>query len=128
VLARAPPTEDASLLVDPDRIDEEAMKVRLDKGRFVESSKAIPLGDAAGEWTGIARFAPRAARAFHAHAGALLSAGEHQAYDTAAFNRMAADGIDFKVHKTGGLPWIEIDTPRDLKEAHSLFPGHRLEA
>src|SRR3954447_10153452 len=47
--------DDIQLLTDFDSVDAEAMKVRIDQGRFVESSKAIPLGQAAGEWTGLAR-------------------------------------------------------------------------
>lgn len=114
--------EGVALLVDPESIDEEAMKVRLENGRFVESSKQIPLDQAAGEWTGIARFSPAAAKRFHAHAGRLLLEGEHQVYDTAAFNRMAAEGIAFPICKTHGKPWLEIDTPDDLEAAHRLFP------
>jgi L-glutamine-phosphate cytidylyltransferase len=112
------------LLVDPQSIDEEAMKVRLEQGRFKESSKEIPLNEAAGEWTGLTRFTPRAARSFHAHAGDLLIEGHQNAYDTAAFNRMAKEGIPFTVCETKGLPWIEIDTPDDLEEATRIFEEH----
>lgn len=120
------PKDGVSLLVDPDSIDEEAMKVRLEDGRFVESSKQIPLDQAAGEWTGIARFSPQAAARFYEHAGTLLLAGEHQVYDTAAFNRMAAEGVPFHIAWTHGAPWQEIDTPDDLESARGLFPTSAL--
>lgn len=115
------PEEGVALLVDPESIDEEAMKVRLDGDRFVESSKQIPLDQAAGEWTGIARFSPQAAKHFYAHAGRLLLDGQFQVYDTEAFNRMAAEGVAFPICTTQGKPWLEIDTPDDLEDAHRKF-------
>jgi L-glutamine-phosphate cytidylyltransferase len=116
-----PTLEGVGLLVDPTSIDEEAMKVQTEDGRFKQSSKEIPLDKAAGEWTGLTRFDPASARRFHAHASDLLIEGHHNAYDTAAFNRMAEEGVPFTLCHTNGLPWNEIDTPQDLDHAKEIF-------
>ena len=113
--------EEAVLLVDFDSIDEEAMKVRIEKHKFIESSKDIPLPEAAGEWTGIARFSAGAKDILCHTIDSLLAEGNFHAYDTVAFNRMSANGFDFGVIPTDGLPWYEIDTPDDLTRARRLF-------
>ena len=112
------------LLVEMGRPDEEAMKVRLESGRFIESKKAIPPAEASGEWVGIARFPsspPVLKQLFHA-AERVFEAGDCNAYDTAAFSLMAREGADFRIIPTGGLPWIEIDDQADLARARALFP------
>ncbi|MBI4318531.1 MAG: phosphocholine cytidylyltransferase family protein [Chloroflexi bacterium] len=111
------------LLVDPDRIDEEAMKVRVADGRFVESSKAIPSAEAAGEWTGLARISPNVIVPLRSAIETILAQGFLQSYDTAAFSRLAQEGVPFGLMSTNGLPWYEIDTMDDLEHAASLFGG-----
>lgn len=114
---------DIELLVDFDSIDEEAMKVRVEDKRFVESSKAIPLDQAAGEWTGLARISPLGRETLFAAMATILEEGGFQEYDTTAFNRLAQQGISFGLTPTGGLPWCEIDTASDLARARKLFGG-----
>ena len=113
--------QEASLLIDFDSVDEEAMKVRLQMGRFIESSKSIPLDQAAGEWTGIAKFSSMGAKKFLKTMDDILAEGQFDVYDTVAFNRMAATGMEFKLIETSALPWCEIDTPQDLSRAVAMF-------
>lgn len=112
---------DMHLLVDFGHVDEEAMKVRVEDGRFVESSKAIPLSDAAGEWTGLARVSAGASAHLYACIETLLDEQCYQDYDTSAFNRLAQSGMTFGLTPTEGLPWCEIDTHADLDRARLLF-------
>jgi L-glutamine-phosphate cytidylyltransferase len=111
----------ARLAVDYGAVDEEAMKVRVADGRFVESSKEVPLNLAIGEWTGIARFCGSLAGRLHAAAESVLADRALQAYDTAAFNLLAQDGVEFELVSTQGNPWMEIDTHEDLEAARALF-------
>jgi choline kinase len=111
--------EDAALLVEYGPVDKEAMKVRLNKGHFIESSKDISPREAIGEWVGIATF-NQPHKLFN-HIEALLEQGQLQAYDTQAFTQMAHEGASFKIIATGGYPWVEIDTEPDLERARSLF-------
>ncbi len=120
-LLAAPADHDIQLLTDFDHVDDEAMKVRAERGRFAESSKLIPLDQAAGEWVGLARVARRAAAPLLAAIEGLLAEGQRQAYDTAAFTRLARAGMPIGLTPTDGLPWCEIDTPADLARARALF-------
>ena len=115
------PNEGMKLLVDFDSVDEEAMKVRVEHGEFAESSKLIPLSQAAGEWTGIATLSGSGMDRLRKIMGDVLSEGSYSTYDTEAFNRLAAQGFSFELIPTGGLPWGEIDTITDLEKARNLF-------
>ena len=120
-VATDPSGAEIQLLVDFESVDDEAMKVRTAHGRFAESSKAIPRTEAAGEWIGLAQITAAASTALHTSIETLLAAQHFQAYDTAAFNALAAQGTRFGLIATDGLPWCEIDTPHDLQRARSLF-------
>ncbi len=109
------------LLTDFDSVDDEAMKVRVADGRFVESSKAIPLDQAAGEWTGLARISAAATGPLYSCVESLLAEQRFQDSDTVAFNHLARAGMTFRLTPTGGLPWCEIDTHADLERARALF-------
>ena len=110
---------DASLLVDIGETDAEAMKVRIENGNFVESSKEIPLDEAAGEWVGIAVF--RNTKALFDKIEKLLEQRHFQCYDTLAFNEMALEGETFSIVPTNGLNWVEVDFISDLERARRLF-------
>lgn len=118
-----------SLLTDYGAVDEEAMKVRTEDGRFVESSKKIPLSEAMGEWTGIAGISASATGVLSNAISAMLLTGEYQQYDTSAFNQLANQGMPFTLIPTDNLPWCEIDTKEDLERARGLFadqsPGQK---
>jgi len=121
------PGADIQLLTDFDSVDAEAMKVRIEHGRFVESSKAIPLSQAAGEWTGLAQVGAGAVQPLYECIEALLAEQRLQDYDTAAFTRLARAGMRFGLTPTGDLPWCEIDTPADLARARELFTAQARE-
>ena len=111
---------DAALSVDCGSTDEEAMKVRVKDGRFIESSKDIPLNEAFGEWIGIAIF--NRPRVLFNKVEILLEQKHFQAYDTLAFTEMAHEGNCFSVIPTNGGSWVEIDFRSDLDRARNLFP------
>ncbi len=116
------PGHGASLLVDRNSVDEEAMKVRLSgDGLLVESNKEIPLDEADGEWTGIAGFSGQVVDTMFDTLEEVLEEGLLEAYDTEAFTRMAGRGIPFRVVNTDGLPWKEVDFLSDLEDARSMF-------
>ncbi len=113
--------ESVALIYDPESIHEEAMKVRLRDGKFEHSSKEIALDNAAGEWIGLTFFSRSGLESFQSTARRLLLEEEFNAYDTAAFNRMAADGLSFQTLETDGRAWKEIDTEADLTDARERF-------
>lgn len=117
-----PPAGGATLLVDEGSVDAEAMKVRTDAHeRLIESSKDVPLDEAAGEWIGVAAFSRELVPPLFETIEEVLSEGLLQAYDTEAFTRLASRGHPFEVRPTSGARWVEIDFPEDLERARSLF-------
>lgn len=122
-LVSANSDSDVELLVDFQHSDQEAMKVRVENGKFIESSKNIPLNKSSGEWTGIARINRRGIKALQFAIEEILEKGYFQDYDMSAFNRMAKEGHIFSLASTRGLPWCEIDTFEDIEYANVLFKG-----
>lgn len=108
---------DIVLLIDEKPCSTEEMKVRVHDGVFIESSKEIPVDEAIGEWTGIARFTPTGAKQMYRHSMDLMHEGHFNVYDTAAMNRIAGSGNRIGLVSTQSLPWIEIDFPEDMKDA-----------
>ena len=116
----APPSE-VELLVDFGPVDQEAMKVRVENDRFVSSSKDIPIDEAIGEWTGIARFSGQGSHLVFEKLDELLGAQELQSYDTLAFTGLAKDEVAFGLTATNNQAWVEIDDADDLDRARRMF-------
>lgn len=110
----------SSLLVAMGATDEEAMKVRVSLGRFVESSKGIRSAEAVGEWVGMASFSSKAEAHLFKTVGEMLEEQRFDAYDTEAFNRMAREGTHSDLIPTAGLPWIEVGVLEDLDRAKEM--------
>ncbi len=106
-----------ALAVEEGPCDAEMMKVRVDGLDLLESSKDIPLDEASGEWTGVAKFTASGWRKYLVEVEELLAEGDFNAYDTVAMNRLVARERAIQVVPFHGLPFIEIDTPDDLREA-----------
>ncbi|MBI2589439.1 phosphocholine cytidylyltransferase family protein [Candidatus Berkelbacteria bacterium] len=106
-------------LVDQQSIGEEEMKVRIKDGRIIEANKAIPLKEAAGEWTGIIKFNPEGA-AWYLPAVEKAVATDPTKYDCVVVRDLAAAGYTISVASTEGLPWREVDFPEDLAAAREI--------
>jgi choline kinase len=104
--------------VDPDT---EWLDVRIRNGRIVAFDKGVTLDDydIRAEWVGFARFgadtAGRLARAIEAYVrrGRVDVIYEEPMRDVI----LAADAFGFA--DATGLPWIEIDFPKDLRRART---------
>ncbi|AEA47441.1 phosphocholine cytidylyltransferase family protein [Archaeoglobus veneficus] len=105
-------------------LGEEEMKVRVEDGRILEISKEIPPEKADGEYIGLTRIDSKYSSAFFdAVENVLQTAGSGVFYEE-AFQRMIDDGKMLTFEDTEGLPWIEIDTPEDLRVAREVVaPG-----
>lgn len=108
---------DIALAVEETSCDEEMMKVRVDGLDFLESSKEVPLGEAFGEWTGIAKFTSEGWERYLPEIEHLLAEGKFGVYDTEAMNRLALKERAIRVVPFSGLPFIEIDYAEDLERA-----------
>ena len=116
-------TSSLDLLTAFGEVDDEAMKVKVrEGGLLVESNKAIPPGEAAGEWTGIAVI-HRPQVVFGEIERHLMDSGLMD-YDTAAFTTVAAHH-EVRCITANGDPWKEIDTMEDLEAARAAFGDSR---
>lgn len=106
------------LAVEQIACDDEMMKVKVDGMSLVASSKDIPLEEAFGEWTGIAKFTASGFEEYLIEVERLLKEKQFRVYDTAAMSRLAhrKPGI-IQVAPFRGLPFIEIDYSQDLYRA-----------
>ena len=114
---------DIVLPVDYDTYNEEAMGVRCVKGRVVEISKKIPIGDAEGEFIGLAKIAGRVLPQLKAETVNLLKTGAFSEYFEAALQSLIVRGI-FKITllPTKGRFWAEIDFAEDYERASLKIP------
>lgn len=110
---------EAAMVTDYSKVDEEAMKVLVDKNMLKYSHKDIPLSKANGEWTGIALFKEKT-KIFSYAENILLEEGL-DFYDTYCFSKMANNGISIHCSSTRGLTWEEIDFQEDYSKAKELF-------
>ena len=106
-----------ALAVEETVCDEEMMKVRVDGLDLLESGKDVPLGEAFGEWTGIAKFTRIGWQRYLPRIEQLLAEGQFNSYDTVAMNRLVQQERIIQIVPFQGLPFIEIDYPEDLEKA-----------
>lgn len=106
-----------ALAVEETVCDEEMMKVHVDGFDLLESSKDVPLDQAFGEWTGIAKFTRTGWQKYLAKVEQLLAEGQFNVYDTVAMNRLVQRERVIQIVPFQGLPFIEIDYPEDLEKA-----------
>lgn len=106
-----------ALAVEETVCDKEMMKVHVDGFDLLESSKDVPLDQAFGEWTGIAKFTRTGWQKYLAKVEQLLAEGQFNVYDTVAMNRLVQRERVIQIVPFQGLPFIEIDYPEDLEKA-----------
>ena len=106
-----------ALAVEETVCDGEMMKVRVDGLDLLESSKDVPLDQAFGEWTGIAKFTNAGWQKYLSVVEELLAEGAFNVYDTVAMNRLVQNERVIEIVPFQGLPFVEIDYPADLEKA-----------
>jgi len=106
---------------------EEPIKICLREGRIVEFGKIVNGAfDVVGEWPGFLRLEPAVAIELANTTDRLVAAGWHNEPYEPAIREILLNGSPdrFGVEDITGLPWIEIDTPEDLRHAHEVvFPA-----
>jgi choline kinase len=113
------------LLIDRDiEPGEEPVKICLRENRIVEFGKIVEGAfDVVGEWPGFLRLEPASATELAAITERFLAAGRHEEPYEPAVREMLLSGSQnrFGVEDITGLPWIEIDTPEDLRRAREVI-------
>lgn len=102
--------------------DAEAVKVCLKDDRIVAFDKSLPEGldyDTVGESVGFFRLSPASADALLLECHRVADADDDAPYEAALQRVMLAENTVFKAADVSGLPWIEIDYPKDVERAMS---------
>jgi choline kinase len=109
-----------TLMVDVEKeLGDEEMKVTARGKRITDIGKELSPDEADGEYIGLARVDSAFTSVFFdALNEVLLELGSGVFYEE-AFRRLIENGVPVSYTTTGGLPWIEIDTPHDLKTAEA---------
>ncbi len=112
--------ENAIVVDDYKKLGEEEMKVNLNENKLVKINKYIEPKKATGEYIGISKFSKSGARILFNKVDELIKQGKVNEWYEEAFaeivNELSIYGIS-----TEGLPWIEIDDFRDLKNAQTVI-------
>lgn len=113
-------TNDIEMVTDFCKPDQEAMKVLVDKKKYlIKSNKQIDLLASQGEWIGIAHV--RNSNAVFSYIEWILANDDINYYDTYAFTHMAQDNYKILCTPTNNESWIEIDFISDYQKASGMF-------
>lgn len=117
------PEADVVLPVEYGSCDEEAMKVRSEKGKIVQITKQMPVDAAEGEFIGMASFKKNVLPALKEKTKQLMQEKAFTAYFESAIQRLI-DEEDFRINTvpTEGAFWAEIDFKKDYEEAAERIP------
>ncbi len=96
--------------------EEEQMKVALEGTYLKAMGKDLPQAETKGENVGILQFDERAADLLFSEADSQIAAGNENQWAPAAVSRIAAK-VPIRAVDIAGLPWVEIDFPKDLDQA-----------
>ena len=107
------------IIDDTSELDEEAIRVRMNKGQLIEASKKIPLGISEGEWTGIAFI--KNSSLFFRYAEQVLHKEDLQLMDAYCFSKMVKDEVSISCFSTEQKSWREIDFLEDYNKAIEMF-------
>ncbi len=103
------------------KLGEEEMKVKIEGDTIVKISKKIPPEEADGEYIGLTRIDKDFSRVFFESVERTIEEKGTGVFYEEAFQTMIDDGNEIHYESTKGLPWIEIDTPEDLKVAQEVI-------
>ncbi len=107
---------DAINVDDFKKLGEEEMKVKLEDGFLRKINKTMDPASAQGEYIGIAKFGAEGAKELFEILDDFVRRDDLDGWYEEAFD-VLADKRPIVGVSTGGLPWIEIDTPQDLEMA-----------
>lgn len=107
---------DLTLAVEGGRVDQEALKVRIEDGRARELGKHLAPDVSFGEFIGVSLLSPRGRDVYAGACRAARQGGETALYYEDVYSRIL-DDVDARVSAVGAGTWAEIDTPQDVQPA-----------
>jgi choline kinase len=114
-------TADIVICVKKKKCDAEDSKIIIKNKKITAMGKDIKEKDATGEFMGMMKISKNATKSFFDTVDALLKEGRLNAYVADVLMELKYKGIKPVVVYAGSKPYIEIDTPLDLKRARKIF-------
>lgn len=99
--------------------EEEHMKVQTDGRSLIRIGKDLPADCVQGENVGILQFSAAGAARLFAEAGDVIAAGGLMNWAPSVLNRFPPL-LPIRCVDVRGLPWVEVDFPRDLTHAREV--------
>lgn len=112
---------DIVICVKKKKCEAEDSKVKMRKGKIVDIGKDIKMDKAIGEFVGMMKVTKKVSKRFFDTVDAFLREGRLNAYVSDVLMRLIGKGIKLNLVYTGSKPYLEIDTPEDLKKARRIF-------
>ena len=118
---------DIVLPVDRKQCDDEAMKVRIEKGEVVEITKHMPIEDAAGEFIGIAKIRRNVIEDLNNATVGILRDKIFSSYFEGALQKILdAKKYDVRMLETNGRFWGEVDYLEDYQRVEESISNDLL--
>lgn len=105
------------MLVEKKECDEEDSKVIVDGKNVLRVSKKVPISEAFGEFSGIAKFSGEGVKSFVKHLNKVVEERGRKNYESETIQSMIDAGEKVSFVLTDGIPFCEIDFPKDLEYA-----------
>ena len=119
---------DIVLPIDTKPCDDEAMKVRIEKGKIVDITKQMPVEAAAGEFIGIAKIKKSVIDDLNASTIGVLRDKIFSSYFEGALQRVFdMKKYDVRMIETKGRFWGEVDFLEDYERAKKNISAELLE-
>ena len=102
----------------------EPVKLCLSNGKPVEFGKIVScIYDQVGEWPGFMRLSPKSAKLIADDLDAKIANDDLDSPYEESMRRIILESVEdeFEFIEITGLPWIEIDFPKDLENAKSVI-------
>jgi len=109
--------ERVMLVEKKDECDEEDSKVIVDGDKVLRVSKKVPLNEAFGEFSGTAKFSGEGVKSFIKHINKVVEEKGRKNYESETIQSMIDAGEKVEFILTEGIPFCEIDFPKDLEYA-----------
>jgi len=103
------------------KLGHEEMKVIIEDNTISKISKEISPSIADGEYIGLAKIDKKNSRSFFEFIEKTIEVRGKKVFYEEAFQMMIDNGYRLQYESTERLPWVEIDTPEDLKIAREII-------
>ena len=108
------------VLVVERNLRDETMKVKIENEKIVQVNKKIDSKNTDGNFIGMGKFSKNSKNHLFQTIKELMEKGNEDAYYTLAIENLIKQGKTVHFVETGGLPWMDIDTKKELEDVRKI--------